>query len=177
MKNALLVILFAACAFAQDLSVTAAESACGPRNIHFDITTNRRNDQHSLLQPEPGKALVYVVEDQKFLVIKDATTRVGVDGAWVGANRGNSYLSFSAEPGEHHLCTDWISGFLPNGRLVSLTSFIAEPGKVYYFRARTSASPTSGKAGDGASVDLDLVNSDEGKLLVASSRPSVSHPK
>lgn len=177
MKSALVMFLFTVSAFAQDSSVVAAESACGPRDTHFDVTTNTNNDPHSLLQPETGKALVYVVEDQKFKVVKDVTTRVGVDGAWVGANRGNSYLSFSVEPGEHHLCADWISDFLPHGRLVSLDSFTAEPGKVYYFRARTSASPTSGKAGDGASIDLDLVNSDEGKLLVASASLSVSHSK
>ena len=121
--------------------------------------------------------MVYVVEDQKFKVVNDVTTRIGVDGTWVGANRGNSYFSFSVEPGKHHLCTDWISGFLPNGRLVSLTSFTAESGAVYYLRARTSASPTSGKAGDGASIDLDLVNEDEGRLLVASSGLSLSQQK
>jgi hypothetical protein len=177
MKAVLLVFLFAISAFTQDLSVVTAESACGPGNIQFSVATKANNGQQSLLQPDPGKAWVYVVEDQKFKVVNDVTTRVGVDGAWVGANRGNSYLSFSVEPGKHHLCTDWTSGFLPNGRLVSLTSFTAEPGEVYYFRARTSASPSSRGAGAGASIDLDLVNEDEGRLLVASSVLSISQQK
>ncbi len=175
MKTVLVVFLLSVSAFAQNLSVAAAESACGPGNVQFVIKTN--NNAHQLAHPDPGKALVYVVEDQKFKVVNDVTTRVGVDGAWVGANRGNSYFSFSLEPGEHHLCTDWISDFLPNGRLVSLTSFNAESGAVYYVRARTSASPTSGKAGAGASIDLDLVNEDEGRLLVASSELSLSQEK
>ena len=176
MKTLLVVFLFSFTAFAQDLSSAAAESACGPSNVQFAIKTNN-NVQHQLAQPDPGRALVYVIEDQKFKVVNDVTTRIGVDGAWVGANRGNSYFSFSVEPGKHHLCTDWISDFLPGGRLVSLTSFTAESGEVYYLRARTSASPTSGKAGSGASVDLDLVNDDEGRLLVASSGLSVSQQK
>jgi hypothetical protein len=175
MKIILTVFLFSVSAFTQNLSVTAAESACGPGNVQFIIKTN--NNEHQLAQPDPGKALVYVVEDQKFKVVNDVTTRIGLDGAWVGANRGNSYFSFSVEPGKHHVCADWISGFLLNGRLVSLTSFTAESGEVYYLRARTSASPTSGKAGAGASIDLDLVNEDEGRLLVASSGLSLSQQK
>lgn len=177
MKTVLLVFLFAISASPQDLSVVTAESACGNDKIQFDVTKEANNGRRPLLQPEPGKAMVYVVEDQKFKVVNDVTTRVGVDGAWVGANRGNSYLSFSVEAGQHHMCADWTSGFLPNGRLVSLDTFNAEPGKIYYFRARTSASPTNSKAGAEASIDLDLVNEDEGKLLVASSVLSVSQQK
>ncbi len=175
MKTVLVVFLLSVSAFAQDLSVAAAESACGPSNVQFAIKIDANG--HQLEPPNPGKALVYVVEDQKFKVVNDVTTRVGMDGTWVGANRGNSYFSFSVEPGKHHLCADWISGFLPGGRLVALTSFTAESGAVYYLRVRTSASPTSGKAGAGASIDLDLVNEDEGRLLVASSGLSLSQQK
>jgi hypothetical protein len=170
MKTALAVILFATSAFAQDLSVAAASSACGPVDTQFVVKTD--SVSHAPQPADPGKALVYVIEDQKFRVFNDVTARVGLDGAWVGANRGNSYLFFSVEPGEHHLCTDWISDWLPNGRLVSLAPLTAEAGKTYYFRARTS-----GARDEVASIDLDRVNSDEGKLLVASSPPSVSHPK
>src|ERR1700683_4199892 len=133
MKTVLAVVLFSISAFAQNLSAAAAESACGPSNIQFAIKTS--NNAHQLAPPDPGRALVYVVEDQKFKVVNDVTTRVGVDGAWGGANRGDSYFSFAVEPGKHHLCTDWISDFLPGGRLVSLTSFTAESGSVYYLRA------------------------------------------
>jgi hypothetical protein len=177
MKTVLVVFLFAISAFGQDLSVATAESACGSSKIRFSVTTKVNSGQQPLPQPDPGKALVYVVEDQKFKVMNDVTIRVGVDGSWVGASVGNSYLSFSVEPGKHHLCTDWTSTFLPHDRLVSLTSFTAEPGKVYYFRARTSASQSNKGAGAGASLDLDLVNEDEGKLLVASSALSISQQK
>lgn len=175
MKASLVVFLFSVSAFAQQLSVAAAESACGPSNVQF--VTKINNDQHEIAKPDPGKALVYVVEDQKFKVVNDVTIRVGVDGKWVGADRGNSYLSFSIEPGKHHMCADWISDFLPSGRLVSLTSFTAESDDVYFIRIRTTASPTSGKAGNGASIDLDLVNEDEGRLLVASSGLSLPRQK
>jgi hypothetical protein len=177
MKTALALLLFllAASAFGQNASVSAAESACGPVGDQFTVKISP-DDPHTAVQPEPGKALVYVVEDQKFKTVRDVTARAGVDGAWVGANRGNSYLFFSVEAGEHHLCTDWLSDYLPHGRLVSLNGFTAEAGKIYYFRVRTSSSP-SGNADNSATLDLDLVNSDEGKLMVASTSLSVSQPK
>lgn len=193
MKNALAILLFtiSACflgvsAHAQDLSqidwsaLADAEAACGPFNSKFVVKTQA--GPHTLRQPDPGKALVYVVEEQKFKAVLDVAARVGLDGTWVGANRGDSYFVFSVEPGEHHLCTDWISSFLPNGRIVPLAPLIAEVGKTYYFRVRTSGGP--GALGDGrwqsadaATIDLDPVNSDEAKLLIASSLLSVSHPK
>jgi hypothetical protein len=183
MKTALAVVFFAASAFAQDQSaVAAAESACGPNDTEFHIKAD--NSQHPTPQPDVGKALVYVAEDQRFQAVKVVTARVGLDGAWVGANRGNSYLFFSVEPGEHHLCTDWASSFLPAGRVVSLANFTAEAGKVYYFRARTSGGPASllhrgegSQYEDQAFIDLEQINSDEGKLLVASSVWSNSQPK
>ena len=96
---------------------------------------------------------------------------VRMDGAWLGANRGNTYLSFSIDPGEHHFCVDWSSSGFERG-LVSLTNLTAEPGKIYYLRART----TGGRY-TFPSLDLELVNSDEGKLLLALSAPSHSEIK
>ena len=178
MKTALAVILFAVSTVTQDPSaIEAAEAACGPYNLEFRIKID--NSQHPLIQPDPSKAVVYVSLDQRFQAIRAVTARIGIDGAWVGANRGNSYLFFSAAPGEHHLCTDWMSDLLPGGRLVSVANFTAEAGKVYYFRVRTSGGPSSylKDSGRSASIDLEPVNSDEGKLLVASSVWSNSQPK
>src|ERR1019366_9119074 len=38
------------------------------------------------------------------LVSAQALTKVGLDGAWVGANQGSSYFFFATTSGEHHLC-------------------------------------------------------------------------
>ncbi len=177
MKAASVVVLFtifAAFAFGQ-VAVHAAESgACGPLQTKFSVTT--ASTLHALPEPEPGKALVYVIEDQKFKYIRDVTARVGLDGEWVGANVGDSYLFFSVSPGEHHLCTDWIPGPIA-GRLVSLAPLMAEAGETYYFRARITGGVRTLARNGGLSIDLDRINSDEGKLLVESSALSVSHPK
>lgn len=112
------------------------------------------------LHIDPAKALVYVIEDQRFRFVRDVTVRIGVDGAWVGATRGDSYLSLQLEPGEHHLCADMTPSHLPSTGLVSLFGLTIEAGKVYYFRARTSGGRASSfdESGwdDTVSIDLDL---------------------
>lgn len=181
MKAALVLLLFAASAYAQDLAAVAAtQSACGPKDVRFNVKPD--TTQHPTPQPEPGKALVYVVEDlgqcpectghAAFLSdVNMALTRVGMDGTWMGANHGNSYLFFAVDPGGHHLCLNWQSAWETRSRAFAMANFTAEEGKIYYFRARVFP----GK--DDYSFDLDLVNSDQGKFLVASSVFAISHPK
>jgi len=180
MKSAFVVVLIAASGLAQSSAPAAlSQTACGPMDVQFQIKTNQ--SQGPDVQAEPGKALVYVVEDQRFKAAREVTVRIGLDGAWIGATRGNSYLSFSVDPGEHHLCANLMPGLLSSNRLVSLFGLNAEAGKVYYLRARTSGGRSSAldRSGwdDTLSIDLDLVNGDEGKFLVAFSPVSVSHAK
>src|SRR5579864_2530641 len=159
MKAALLLLFLASSVFAQNSPpVPAAQRACGPFDAKFRIKTDESQPPEPKV--EAGKTLIYVVEEQRFKAIRDVTVRIGLDGTWMGATRGNSYLFFSAEPGEHHLCVDWASDFY--GRLVSLYGLTTEPGKVYYFRARTTGGRSSAAGrdfgDDAASIDLDLIN-------------------
>lgn len=180
MRTVFVVIFLASSAFAQNPDrVPHAPPTCGPLNAEFQTKTDYSRSAD--VQPESGKALVYVVEDQKFHAAKEVTARIGLDGAWVGATHGESYIFFPVDPGEHHLCADWRSTLLSNGRRVSLFAFTAEAGKVYYFRARTMGGPSSmldrSSLDESASLDLEPVNDDEGKLLVSNSPYSASHPK
>ena len=163
MKTLLFVAVLSATTFAQDqAAITAAQSACGPKDKQFDVKVE--TGPQASPQVSGDKALVFVVKDVGQLRCWGCTTKVAVDGAWVGATKGNSYLSFSVEPGEHHLCA--------HAGAVALANFTAEAGKVYYFRARTF----HGAAGS-YSFDLDSINNDQGKLLVASSPLGVSQVK
>jgi hypothetical protein len=116
--------------------------------------------------------LIYIVQDiGEARCTGCALTKVGLDGTWVGANQGSSYFFFTAEPGEHHLCVNWQSRLKIKSRAFAMTSVTAEAGKIYYFRSRvvfTRADYT---------FDLDRVNSDQGKFLVALSAFSGSHPR
>jgi hypothetical protein len=105
------------------------------------------------------------------------TARIGLDGAWVGANHGDSWFSFLAEPGEHHLCANWqpaalVEGFVP-AKLVSPAGFRAEAGNVYYFRVRIEAPDLK----QGPLIDMEPVSKDEAEFLIASYPFSTSHPK
>jgi hypothetical protein len=163
-------------AFAQDQSPLATvEAACGGKDVQFDTQTA---PSQSFTQPKAGKSLVYVVEvfDKVVGEISRPTLRVGVDGKWVGADKGNSYISFSVDPGEHHLCANWQSHWKRFSNERAFNGFTADRGKIYYFRARiTEIGGATG--GSNFSLDLEPLNGDQGKYLVASSAASTSQPK
>lgn len=167
------ILFFSLSSFAQDTQPGASQGACGPKEVRFDAMTTSGNPPVQ----EPGKALVYVSEVFKKVPgeLGNPTIRIGLDGTWMGATRANSYIAFSVEPGEHHLCTNWQSHFKRLSREAAFTGFTAEEGKTYYFRARIGYE-TVGTATT-MTLDLDPVNPDEGKYLVASNPPSTSHPQ
>jgi hypothetical protein len=108
-KYMFLVLLAAAPVFGQNQTADLRTAAgCGPAKMEFDVKTDKK--QHAVTQPDPGKALVYVVEEEKSdphsMQIGHLTVRVGLDGTWVGANHGDSYLSFQVEPADHRVCSD-----------------------------------------------------------------------
>src|ERR1017187_1333159 len=130
---ALFVFSFSLAAFAQDqAAISAAEAACGPMDVNFDVKED--NSQHTVHQPDPDKALVYVIQDLGVVpcIAGCITTKIALDGVWIGANHHNSYLVFPVDPGERHLCARWQSHFGRLNQIAGLTHFDAEPGKVYF---------------------------------------------
>jgi hypothetical protein len=99
MKAVFILMLLTLSAFAQQEAPVAA--ACGPKDVKFEAKLD--DSQHTLAQPEAGKTLVYFIQDIGAVncIGGCMTTRIGLDGAWVGANQHNSYFSMSVEPGEH----------------------------------------------------------------------------
>jgi len=158
MKSALVVLFFAASALAQTPSGSAT-SACGPKSDTFQVQLDK--SQHTLAQPDPGKALVYFIQE------KGAVSRIGVDGAWVGANKNSSYFAVSVEPGEHHACADVQTPMGIPGVPVGFLHFTADAGRVYYFDARVVY-------GSQSYLFFGVVDCDEAKYLIASYPLSVS---
>jgi hypothetical protein len=105
MRSVLVAMLLAASAFGQNES-TAIAAACGPKGVTFDV--KRDESQHTFAQPEPRKARIYFVQDigEVNCLGGCVTTKIGLDGAWAGANQHNSYFSVSVDPGEHHVCAN-----------------------------------------------------------------------
>lgn len=171
MKTVIAILFFAVSAFAQNSPVLGVEPVCGPPGVNFDTVASAGQPP---AKPESGKALVYVVADFPGPpgAIGTPTIKIGVDGKWVGATHGRSYVFFVADEGEHHLCINWQSRWEGLSKIVSFAHVVAEPGKTYYFRARAlyySHSPMY--------LDLDAIDADEGKYLVSISPLSTAHPK
>ncbi|HEX6772347.1 MAG TPA: hypothetical protein VF126_10005 [Acidobacteriaceae bacterium] len=97
----------------------------------------------------------------------------GLDGRWIGATQGFTYVTAGIDPGEHHLCSRGQSHFGKLSDQVSLYNFTAEPDKIYYVRAQISV------MGDNyvLSMDLEPVSSDEGRYLISQAARSLSKPK
>ena len=168
-KTILAVLLFASPVFAQDHpAAAAANGGCGPSEAQFDVKTSQ--NQHPVGQPESGKALIYVFEDMEH----GPTMRAGLDGAWVGANKGKSYFFFSVDPGDHQLCTNWQSGTFKKTakRIGSAITLTAEAGKVYYLRTQVYE-----RSEQDRNVKLEPVESAEGQFLISASSFSTFHPK
>jgi hypothetical protein len=162
-----LAMLFAVSAFAQVPSA-ASTAACGPETVSFKVKLDK--SQHTLAQPDPGKARVYFLQDAgTSLTVGYPTVKIAMDGAWLGANHGNSYFSVSVEPGEHHVCVTLQSSVI--AQRVELAHFTAEAEKVDYYRTRLVMSRSV------ELLELDPIDSDQGKYLIATFPLSVSSPK
>ena len=152
---------------------TAAAPGCGIDNVKFDVQTDR--SQHPLAKPEPGKALVYFLQDDGYFLSRPRpTTRFGLDGNWVGATQANAYFFVSVDPGEHHVCAGWQSfvGFT-TGQKSAAAHFTAEAGNAYFFLVKDYFVENRGPAG----MELSPVDSDEGQLLMSKFGFCTSHPR
>ena len=140
-------------------------AGCGPDTAKFSVSFAKAGDTGPQISGDD--ATVYVVPG--FLVgdkgrVNRPILQVGMDGSWIGAIQGVSYLRIAATPGTHHFCVRW-QGHTND---VSLLNFDAEAGKIYYLRTLFLAF---------LDIDLQPVSADEGRLLVSQAARSVSTQK
>ena len=158
--------------FPQDDAATArAAAGCGPEQVNFEVKADKK--QHPAPQPEAGQGLVYVFADVPGtnyggIAVHTVTTRVGLDGTWVGANNNHSYFFFAVSPGDHRLCTNWQSSLASRSKVAQAITLTAEAGKVYYFRIKMVFPENR------VIMKLEPLDPAEGQLLVASSSLSTS---
>jgi hypothetical protein len=164
MKTIAAIVLLSCCAFGQDkAAVSAMEAGCGPQDAKCEVKSDE--SQHPAPNPEDGRALIYFVADGHL------TSPFGVDGKWVGAINGGRYFFVAIDPGEHHICAMLQSFLPPRGPKVSVHSLKAASGGTYYFRTRMVGITT------GFVLQLDQLDSDEGRWFVAWSKFSTSHSR
>jgi len=144
-------------------AVKQTDPACGPSHAKFLVKT--QTGPHPVPM-KPGTAVVYVIEEIRKpanQLLGGPTIRIGMDGHWMGAGHGNSYLFFPADAGEHHVCANWQSVLKRFSKLTSLNDFNAQPGHTYYFRARVVVTGAQGPI----TLDLEPTNADEAGRLIS----------
>ena len=150
-------------------SAPAAKAACGPEKAEFKVKLDR--SQRALLKPERGKALIYIFQEYpNNFSLPSLIMKVGLDGAWIGANQKRSYFAFKVDPGVHHIC---VSGQWPFWPPISLTHVMAKPDGIYYFGTQFYCN-SSGECGP---LNVEPVDEDQAKLLIQTSAYSTSYPK
>lgn len=90
-------------------------------------------------------------------------TKLGVDGKWVGVNRGNNYFFLTLEPGEHYFCSQ-----AENKSVLALS---VEAGKTYYLQQKVRFGWMKPRN------KLVLLSEEEGKSGLAKCHPSVFEEK
>jgi hypothetical protein len=158
-----ILLLSASLAFAAQARATTLPDACGDDKVKFDVKTE--NSKTVPAPPTDGKAQIVFIENENQPIgpFMHATVRFGIDGAWVGADNGNSYFALSVDSGVHHLCANWQS--VIKGKNVDLTSFTAEPGKIYYFASNVTVESESV-----VNFGLSQLNEDEAKYRIKASK-------
>jgi hypothetical protein len=176
LSSFLIVPVVASCA-------TVLPDACGNEKVSFEIELQKNPPAPAA--PEAGKSQIFFIEkSQKPPAIGcfsagvscNDVTRFGVDGAWVGATKGNSYLTISLEPGVHHLCA-------VVGKEIKAEPVTVEADHAYYFQVEFEAEGRQyGTAKEPnyqveKNVKFSMLNEDEGKYRVKVSALSVATPK
>jgi len=159
------------CLFALPSICQQGKSACGDSLIKFDVKT--ADSIATVPQPDAGKArVVFVAKDGGSA--RASTTRVAIDGNWVGATHGSSYFYFSVEPGVHHVCTlTKFNQFWAHPEDTAAAHFTAVAGESYFFEAKNYAFTDSQQF----DVTLMPLDSDEGPLSIRNLPSSEYHEK
>lgn len=144
---------------------TILPDSCGSDSVKFDVKTEK--NQPPPAPPADGKAQIVLVGTVpvESALARFPTIRFGVNGTWVGANKGNSYFTVDVAPGAQNICVS-AQGVMPGMAkdLVDMQSINAEAGKVYYFEARFGM--IGGNGGGVVTFGLAPLNENEGKYRV-----------
>ena len=130
--------------------------ACGAADKEVNFTVAADLNAHPNAAQPTAKALVYVVRPHHGMA--SYTSKLAVDGTWMGANLSGSYFTLMLEPGLHYLCSE--------AKTRSLLIFTAEAGKTYFVEEQVVFKPHS------PVHNLFLLTEADAKPLLALAAPS-----
>jgi hypothetical protein len=129
--------------------------ACGPKDAKSSADTDKKN--HPTPAAPADMAMVYVVRPT--MMGNKIQTKLGVDGKWLGVNRGNNYFFFTLAPGEHYLCSQ-----AENRSVIAMN---VEAGTTYYLQQKITMGFMK------ARNRLEVIDESEGKKAVAKTHLSI----
>ena len=160
-STCLALTLFTNLSHAQQPTPNPVAAACGSARANYNV--NRGAATIDLAPPPPGQALVYIIETMPDYPFVTKKVNIGLDGTWLGATDAQSHMSFTIDPGVHHLCAVYqghAASMDEQGHTL-LLHLDAEAGKIYYIRYHAFfAKDTPGIA------FFEPVDEDEGLLLL-----------
>ena len=143
--------------------LAAAKAACGAGEPKYSVTAASAKVSN---ENDEGKAQLYLLQVQDHVANCPLgcgqTVKLGLDGEWAGATKGNSYLVLPVIPGEHHLCAEWDARAWRLHGIWNWRPFQWSRENLIISCISPQGRPRR------PNLQLQPVNEDEGKLLVAS---------
>lgn len=137
-------------------------ASCGPKDQILNVKTTKTSPPS--IRPIPGKAtLVFINSESNCWGC--TTVNVGVDGKWIGGNKGNSWFAVDVAPGNHLVCAYVPIHGYPLRNKVRLTELNAESGKVYFVTTDILANSVNIPS----ALNLQPVSPNEGNFLLSNS--------
>lgn len=124
------LILFSA---ATSAFAAALPAGCGVDAVQYKVKTEKGG---SLAAAEAGKAQLVFVQMTEGEGGGVPLSRFAVDGDWVGAATGKSYMVVAVAPGAHTLCASRQSSARAEKDNAGTARVDAVAGKTYYFEFR-----------------------------------------
>lgn len=135
------------------------KKACPAVDVKLTAETDKTT--HPTPEPARGQALVYVIRPT--MNGNKIQTKLGVDGKWVGVNRGHNYFFLQLDPGEHYFCS--------KAENKSTLAVKVEAGKTYFVEQKMKVGLMK------ARNKLALLPDEEGKKKLAKCHPSSGQEK
>jgi hypothetical protein len=171
MKHAMTAFLLCALfVMGNQLRATTLPEACGDERIKVDVTAQKPSS--ALPAANATTATLVFVQRLSESCIGCSVSRVGLDGTWIGANKGAGFFSVTTAPGKHHVCAFWDAPGARTENKVELTELEALAGQIYYFEIEIGPRSTGEFA-----MRLKPISADMGTFLVSRSKQSVATRK
>jgi hypothetical protein len=141
-------------AIATSAHAASLPEGCGSEAMQFKVKAEKGT---AIPAVDAGKALLVFVQTTEGEGAGSPLSRFAVDGEWVGAARGKSYIVVPIAPGAHKLCASRQSGAQAERDNVGAAHLDVVAGKTYYleFKIKTSEAGPAGQAGGGAGLMLN----------------------